>query len=385
MNDLLCFYWAFSTIFTVGVFVTSNEYKNRTILTALGVILFAIILGVIFLPLFIGSTVGELDNFLKRKENDYDTRRKAKAYDEAIKKAAALYKASEPMSGCNVIIETLFPELAESEDERIRKEIEFTLEYLVSTPKSALHPGAHYTVEEAIAWLEKQESVDEIVSRCKDSWYNEGKIAGMAEGLTDDEKYQQGWHDALEKQGEQKPADSYCQENCKGFQETGKCFADGECKAKREAEQKFSWSEEDKDYYDAIIAKLEVTQEDAALTDNQMDFLKSLRPQKCLIPSEEEIEKAAQEWDSKANFNPFYMTMENGKPTGVKQSITTHKESFKAGVNWILKSLRCWKPSDEQKMQFFDMVCDWYFRNFPKKVKRLNHLVNLNKLKEEQL
>ena len=28
----------------------------------------------------------------------------------------------------------------------------------------------------------------------------------MAEGLTDDEKYQQGWHDALEKQGE-KPQD----------------------------------------------------------------------------------------------------------------------------------------------------------------------------------
>lgn len=31
-------------------------------------------------------------------------------------------------------------------------------------------------------------------------------------------------------------ANSYCQENCKGFQETGKCFADGDCKAKRKAE-----------------------------------------------------------------------------------------------------------------------------------------------------
>ena len=57
------------------------------------------------------------------------------------------------------------------------------------------------------AWLEKQESVGEIVERCKTSWYNEGKIDGMAEGLTDDEKYQQGWHDALEKQGERKPFD----------------------------------------------------------------------------------------------------------------------------------------------------------------------------------
>lgn len=44
--------------------------------------------------------------------------------------------------------------------------------------------------------------------------------------------------DRLEKQGEQKPADSYCEEHCKGFQETGKCFADGECKAKKDAENK---------------------------------------------------------------------------------------------------------------------------------------------------
>jgi hypothetical protein len=31
----------------------------------------------------------------------------------------------------------------------------------------------------------------------------------MAEGLTDDEKYQQGWHDALEKQGEQEKPQVY--------------------------------------------------------------------------------------------------------------------------------------------------------------------------------
>lgn len=56
-----------------------------------------------------------------------------------------------------------------------------------------------YNRDDLINWLEKQESVGEIVERCKKSWYNEGKIAGMAEGLTDDEKYQQGWHDAMEK------------------------------------------------------------------------------------------------------------------------------------------------------------------------------------------
>lgn len=33
-------------------------------------------------------------------------------------------------------------------------------------------------------------------------------------------------------------SNNYCQENCKGYQETGKCFADGDCKAKRDFEQK---------------------------------------------------------------------------------------------------------------------------------------------------
>lgn len=77
---------------------------------------------------------------------------KAKAYDEAIKKATALYKTSEPMSGCNVIIETLFPELKESEDEKIRKAL---ISVLTSDfEKDATIYGI--TVEEIIAWLEKQ-------------------------------------------------------------------------------------------------------------------------------------------------------------------------------------------------------------------------------------
>ena len=90
----------------------------------------------------------------------------------------------------------VFPELAESEDERIRRNI-----------IAALKGEGYYDCDltnECIAWVEKQESVASIVERCKTSWYNEGKIAGMAEGLSDEEKYQQGWHDALEKQGNQK-------------------------------------------------------------------------------------------------------------------------------------------------------------------------------------
>ena len=52
---------------------------------------------------------------------------------------------------------------------------------------------------------------------------------------------------------------SYCQENCKGYQETGKCFADGGCDAKRKAEQKSTaWSEEDSKMFNICCDYLDV-------------------------------------------------------------------------------------------------------------------------------
>ena len=78
---------------------------------------------------------------------------KARAYDEAIKKAAALYKASEPMSGCNVIIETLFPELVESKDEKIRKAI---ISGMTALKDQGRETFARVPINDCIAWLEKQ-------------------------------------------------------------------------------------------------------------------------------------------------------------------------------------------------------------------------------------
>ena len=101
------------------------------------------------------------------------------------------------------VLEDILPELAESDDERIRKAL---IEYFNEQCDMSDWNGVYgYQV---VAWLEKQESVEEIVSRCKTSWYNEGKIQGQIEGLTDEEKYQQGWHDALEKQGERKATEN---------------------------------------------------------------------------------------------------------------------------------------------------------------------------------
>lgn len=72
-------------------------------------------------------------------------------YKKALEKAKALYGSSEPMSGCSVILEIIFPELNEDEDEdeKVRKAI-----------INAIHNYA-YRLEEKIptewfAWLEKQ-------------------------------------------------------------------------------------------------------------------------------------------------------------------------------------------------------------------------------------
>ena len=71
-------------------------------------------------------------------------------YEKALEKAKALYGSSEPMSGCSVILETIFPEL-KSEDEKIRKEI-------ISALKYANHKGVY---DKHLAWLEKQGQVKE--------------------------------------------------------------------------------------------------------------------------------------------------------------------------------------------------------------------------------
>lgn len=103
-------------------------------------------------------------------------------------------------------LETFVPELKKSEDEKIKTFIRGLLlphiSYIHLDGDKIMPNKDIDKYRKALAWLDKQESVEEIVKKCKNSWYNEGKIAGQAEGLTNDERYWQGYHDALEKQGE---------------------------------------------------------------------------------------------------------------------------------------------------------------------------------------
>ena len=96
-----------------------------------------------------------------KNENEVITiEQKAQRYDEALEIAKTLYGSSEPMSGCNVIIETLFPELKESEDEKIRKGIiDFLWKekiFLQEAHSSVENNPKYRFVMDAIAWLEKQ-------------------------------------------------------------------------------------------------------------------------------------------------------------------------------------------------------------------------------------
>jgi len=91
---------------------------------------------------------------------------------------------------------------------------------------------------------------------------------------------------------ELKKIDTYCQENCKGFQETGRCFCDGECKAKKEyieqnlqennfpqIEQKPAWSKEDDYNVQCLIAKVtyDIQKGNVGRNYKLIDWLKSLK------------------------------------------------------------------------------------------------------------
>ena len=82
--------------------------------------------------------------------NKLSTEEKAKAYDEALGRA----KEMRTTLSDKAISEYIFPELKESEDERIRKELHIYLDWLDGRKDYA--PRGKYTIREMIAWLEKQ-------------------------------------------------------------------------------------------------------------------------------------------------------------------------------------------------------------------------------------
>ena len=78
---------------------------------------------------------------------------KAKAYDEALERAKGIHSFSSDIAEIKRM-EQIFPELAESEDERIANAIKKHLDMEKSERNLTGYFGVSY--QEAVAWLEKQ-------------------------------------------------------------------------------------------------------------------------------------------------------------------------------------------------------------------------------------
>ena len=145
----------------------------------------------------------------------------------------------------------------------------------------------------------------------------------------------------LEKQGEKKSADSYCQENCKGFQETGKCFADEECKAKRETEQKSVWNEDDETKRNALISLIkEIKNQPLKRLEDWDGYINWLQSLKDRVQPKQEWSEEDEIYYKRVQLSIEWARAHNRISEG----------SCDEQLNW-LKSLRPqkrWKPSDEQ-------------------------------------
>lgn len=92
------------------------------------------------------------------------TEEKAKAYDEAIKKAKEIkekivysHLSTESCKAGSEYIDTTIPELAESKDEKIMKAILIYLDWLDG--RKDCQPKGDYTIRDMIAYLEKQKEL----------------------------------------------------------------------------------------------------------------------------------------------------------------------------------------------------------------------------------
>lgn len=153
---------------------------------------------------------------------------KAKAYDKAIEKLRDFYRDYDTVSHLIDVKEelaNLFPELCESEDERIRKGIKSILEHYKESGE-VVCPYPFVSIDEALAWLKKQET--SYTKRDVDDAYVEGMVFAKNE---------------LEKQG--KPSDEDMKEALRT--EYGKGRADAFAEMRKE------WSENDERIYKVIL------------------------------------------------------------------------------------------------------------------------------------
>lgn len=288
---------------------------------------------------------------------------KAKRYDDILVK---LQEAKADNNVCDerycCVIDDIVPELAESEDEKvvnaIRKALESKIEDL----------GNGVTKTACLAWLEKQKTSEEALQYLRENHSpSEVNDFQTAMNIAVAKAYDKGYNDALEKQGEQKPAEEYNITGISSNKSQGKL---GEIIKKI----KHSWSEKYiANVFEKVgLAKIVREQSNDNLTNALQDAMMELSkftPQ----PKQELSEK---------DENLFKCAIDAVKQESkVRTDGCLDEEVGEKVINWLksLKERYTWKPSGEQ-MEFVWKYAEQ--NNYDGKV--FTRLYNdLKKLKEE--
>ena len=226
---------------------------------------------------------------------ELSTEEKAKAYDEAIKVAESIHRFSSDPAEIKRM-EQIFPELEESEDERIRKAL---VEMVHDTTGDSLWVDYNVHKEDALAWLEKQgkqklvqETEPTPIFKIGDILKRKGKDYTFRV-----DRIQGGYY--------------HCDRNHGAF------FPIEEQGLWQLVAQKPAWSEEDKDKLDRIYSVLGQAADTHAFSttcrligDKEcvelQDWLKSLRPQKRWKPSDEQMAELRKYSDNPILRNLYY-------------------------------------------------------------------------------
>ena len=232
---------------------------------------------------------------------------KAKAYDEALK---VLHK----YDGANIMFtqdlkEEMFPELKESEDERIKNEI---INFIKENTLTYTKRGSEIQMR-WIAWLEKRGEQQLPIEKLP----SEMKTVGESLGFT-------------------------TQEDCDRYNQmvTDLIMSDDD-----KGEQKPAWSEEDVYHFNSILSTIECCKAQFPNTpavvetyNADANWLKSIKDR--VLP------QPMQEWseDDKNRFtNLIYLVNHSKKNYATKEGFIKFINKFK-----FLRPQNTWKPSDEQ-------------------------------------
>lgn len=224
---------------------------------------------------------------------------KAKAYDEAIVRAEELKYVSDKNSLQCKTIEHIFPGLAESEDEKIRKKL---INYFSNVKGfSTLEYNYGITNEDVVTWLKKQgeQKPSDIIPK-------------------DFEKYVEQLLSLSDGEGHGSPA--------KVREVSLKLL-----KLAKIGQKPVEWSEEDETLFKSCITRIQMVDSDATL----IDWLKSLKvrvQQKCAWSEEDynEIETIACHLDNINN-------------EGMAKVLRNIRDKY-----YHIISQKQWKPTEEQ-------------------------------------